>query len=444
VPAIELLQYVIAQPGPNPPQENRVEDWGEAYHKLQIFKREQGVNGISEDDIAQHFNEYGTSDKRLYLNVGETNEQQTFIVTDESKLFPNDHGKEGDEKFPVYFAAQLKPLDAMNSKIVNMRRGTIFICDGRRGKLKNIRPFFHGLAMAKKRGAFNTHYPCRCVATSVVLGSWMGRKAYDMALNFIGEDIPKHMKPRLNSAFDEEQFTSKNAKNRECHKDGSFKYIGDQYGPGILPFQLGGGMRKEYTFFETGHCHLADNPDTADEAHETQVLCEAAGNCKWIKKPVGLEFKDVDNKVIVTKVNNECLSQGIVAGSEILSVNNLTHRQKFTRKTVDRTICDIVRTAEKAKSPIEIHASFRCPVECDVWEWIESRHRIRAQLSADLKQRFEQFCQRGQDDDTRSAGAKTKSPKRKGRPECKTSPTGSPRSKIRRIAKEQGEDPSSS
>merc|ERR1711964_527078 len=30
------------------------------------------------------------------------------------------------------------------------------------------------------------------------------------------------------------------------------------------------------------HCHLADNPDTADGAHETKALCDAADNCKWI------------------------------------------------------------------------------------------------------------------------------------------------------------------
>merc|ERR1711964_824758 len=32
-----------------------------------------------------------------------------------------------------------------------------------------------------------------------------------------------------------------------------------------------------------GHCHLADNPDTAREAHPRYSLCHAAGDCRWIR-----------------------------------------------------------------------------------------------------------------------------------------------------------------
>jgi len=75
----------------------------------------------------------------------------------------------------------------------------------------------------------------------------------------------------------------------------------------------------------------------------------------FAKKPLGLTINDVDNKVIVTKVKNQaCLRQGIVDGSQILSVDGLqwdvTDPRAFTWRQYIKT----------AQLPIKM--SFKCPL----------------------------------------------------------------------------------
>merc|ERR1711964_629313 len=77
----------------------------------------------------------------------------------------------------------------------------------------------------------------------------------------------------------------------------------------------------------------------------------------FTKKPLGLTIVDVDNKVIVTKVKNPaCLREGIVPGSQLLSVGDL--RWDVT-DPLAFTYTSVIQYVKKAQLPIKM--SFKCP-----------------------------------------------------------------------------------
>merc|ERR1711964_829574 len=77
----------------------------------------------------------------------------------------------------------------------------------------------------------------------------------------------------------------------------------------------------------------------------------------FTERPLGLAIKNVDNKVVVYKMHNPgCLRQGIVEGSQLLSVNKLRWGDPshvFTKGSV---------TQETKTAQLPIKISFKCPV----------------------------------------------------------------------------------
>merc|ERR1711964_283702 len=80
---------------------------------------------------------------------------------------------------------------------------------------------------------------------------------------------------------------------------------------------------------------------------------------------LGLMIKDVDNKVYASEVQNQgCVREGIVDGSQLLSVNDIT----FTNHT------EVKNYLETAKLPIKM--SFMCPTGVYHKRWMDVPGKI--------------------------------------------------------------------
>merc|ERR1711964_386920 len=104
---------------------------------------------------------------------------------------------------------------------------------------------------------------------------------------------------------------------------------------------------------------------------------------------LGLTIKDVDNKVYASEVQNQgCVREGIVDGSQLLSVNDIT----FTNHT------EVKNYLETAKLPIKI--SFMCPTGRDGWMYLERSFTTAAN---DRLAKFENGSEEPTDDEIKTS-----------------------------------------